>query len=102
MLIENFVQKIIANTDYQEMDRVYLFNRLQALVGDGDVEEQASGEDSLLQLVDLAVKRGKIPDDVTSREILADQLADFLTPAPSKVNGLFWNKYDQSPKVATD
>ena len=30
MLIENFVQKIIANTDYQEMDRVYLFNRLQA------------------------------------------------------------------------
>ena len=75
MLIENFVQKIIANTDYQEMDRVYLFNRLQALVGDGDVEEQASGEDSLLQLVDLAVKRGKIPDDVTSREILADQLA---------------------------
>lgn len=102
MLIENFVQKIIANTDYQEMDRVYLFNRLQALVGDGDVEEQASGEDSLLQLVDLAVKRGKITDDVTSREILADQLADFLTPAPSKVNGLFWNKYDQSPKAATD
>ena len=76
MLIENFVQKIIANTDYQEMDRVYLFNRLQALVGDGDVEEQASGEDSLLQLVNLAVKRGKIPDDVTSREILADQLAE--------------------------
>ncbi len=102
MLIENFVQKIIANTDYQEMDRVYLFNRLQALVGDGDVEVQASGEDSLLQLVDLAVKRGKITDDVTSREILADQLADFLTPAPSKVNGLFWNKYDQSPKAATD
>lgn len=102
MLIENFVQKIIANTDYQEMDRVYLFNRLQALVGDGDVEEQASSEDSLLQLVDLAVKRGKITDDVTSREILADQLADFLTPAPSKVNGLFWNKYDQSPKAATD
>lgn len=102
MLIENFVQKIIANTDYQEMDRVYLFNRLQALVGDGDVEEQASGEDSLLQLVNLAVKRGKITDDVTSREILADQLADFLTPAPSKVNGLFWNKYDQSPKAATD
>ncbi len=102
MLIENFVQKIIANTDYQEMDRVYLFNRLQALVGDGDVEEQASGEDSLLQLVDLAVKRGMITDDVTSREILADQLADFLTPAPSKVNGLFWNKYDQSPKAATD
>ncbi len=102
MLIENFVQKIIANTDYLEMDRVYLFNRLQALVGDGDVEEQASGEDSLLQLVDLAVKRGKITDDVTSREILADQLADFLTPAPSKVNGLFWNKYDQSPKAATD
>ncbi|MFV4942440.1 UDP-glucose--hexose-1-phosphate uridylyltransferase [Lactobacillus delbrueckii] len=102
MLIENFVQKIIANTDYQEMDRVYLFNRLQALVGDGDIEEKASGEDSLLQLIDLAVKRGKITDDVTSREILADQLADFLTPAPSKVNGLFWNKYDQSPKAATD
>lgn len=102
MLIENFVQKIIANTDYQEMDRVYLFNRLQALVGDGDVAEKASGEEALLQLVDLAVKRGKIPDDVTSREILADQLADFLTPAPSKVNGLFWNKYEQGPKAATD
>ncbi|MDD6719231.1 MAG: UDP-glucose--hexose-1-phosphate uridylyltransferase [Lactobacillus porci] len=103
MLIENFVQKIIAANDYQELDRVYLFNRVQALVGDGDVDsEAASDEEALLQLVDLAVKRGKIPDDATSREILADQLADLATPAPSKVNELFWNKYDEDPKAATN
>ena len=103
MLIENFVQKIIAAGSYQEMDRVYLFNRVQALVGDGDVTPKAADdEDALRQLVDLAVDRGKIPDDATSREILADQLADLATPAPSKVNELFWNKYDQDPKAATD
>ncbi|MFR0600623.1 UDP-glucose--hexose-1-phosphate uridylyltransferase [Lactobacillus equicursoris] len=100
MLIANFVQKIIENTDYQEIDRVYLFNKVQALVGDGDVEEKDGNP--LDQLVDLAVSRKKIPDDQTSREILADQLADLMTPAPSKVNDLFWNKYHDSAKTATD
>ena len=100
MLIANFVQKIIENTDYQEIDRVYLFNKVQALVGDGDVEEKDGNP--LDQLVNLAVSRKKIPDDQTSREILADQLADLMTPAPSKGNDLFWNKYHDSAKAATD
>ena len=36
----------------------------------------------------MAVKNKKIPDDVTSREVLNDQLYDLATPTPSETNCL--------------
>ncbi|RVU71685.1 MULTISPECIES: UDP-glucose--hexose-1-phosphate uridylyltransferase [Lactobacillus] len=100
-LIEAFADEAISNGSYEELDRVYLINKIKALVGDEDVV--AEGHRPLVkQLVDLAVKREKIADDVTSREVLNDQLYDLATPIPSETNRIFWEKMQKSPKEATD
>lgn len=95
-LIEGFAEKAIASGAFQPMDKIYVMNKIRALVGDEDAEAQP---DTPLasQLVELAVQRGKIEDGQTAREILNDQLYDLLTPTPAKVNGTFWQKHEQSP-----
>ena len=100
-LIEGFAEKAIASGAFQPMDKIYVMNKIRALVGDEDAEAQL---DTPLasQLVELAVQRGKIEDGQTAREILNDQLYDLLTPTPAKVNGTFWQKHEQSPQQATD
>ncbi|MDO4903238.1 MAG: UDP-glucose--hexose-1-phosphate uridylyltransferase [Limosilactobacillus sp.] len=100
-IIEQYADKVIASGAFDPLDRTYVMNKIRAFVGDEDVE--ANDDQPLVaQLVDLAVQRGKIEDGVTEREILNDQLYDLMTPRPSVVNHLFWEKYQQSPSTATD
>lgn len=101
-MIEQFVQQIIANTSYEDLDHIYLVNRVRALVGDQDREVLGDSELSLAQqLIQLAIDNNKISDDVTSREILNDQLMDLVTPTPAQVNRQFWAAYQTSPQAAT-
>ena len=37
-LVEKFVTKVIAESTFEELDRIYLTNRVLALVGDGVLE----------------------------------------------------------------
>lgn len=100
-LMEEYADKVIASGAYEPLDRIYVLNKIRGFVGDEDVE---ANDDAPLvsQLVDLAVKRGKIEDGQTEREILNDQLYDLMTPRPSVVNHEFWEKYQQSPDTATN
>lgn len=100
-LFEKFADEVIEHGSYKELDRVYIINKVKALVGDEDAEVEG-GKPVVKQLVDLAVKRKKIPDDITSREVLNDQLYDLMTPIPSQVNDIFWNKMQESSEKATD
>lgn len=100
-LMEEYADKVIASGAYEPLDRIYVLNKIRALVGDEDVEAQ-DDQPLVAQLVDLAVKHGQIEDGQTAREILNDQLYDLMTPRPSVVNSTFWEKYQQSPKTATD
>lgn len=101
-MIEQFVQKIIAGTSYEELDHFYLVNKVRALVGDQDGEITVNSDLSLAQqLVDLAIENKKISDDLTSREILNDQLMDLVTPTPAQVNHQFWDEYKKGPQAAT-
>lgn len=52
--------------------------------------------------MELGIKHGKIEDSITNREILEDQLMDLITPIPSTLNQIFWNKYQESPDEATN
>ncbi|MGQ5709361.1 UDP-glucose--hexose-1-phosphate uridylyltransferase [Lactobacillus sp. PSON] len=99
-VIEKFADEIIKSGSYKPLDKVYVINKIRALVGDKD--EEANDEHCVKQLVDLAVKNKKIPDDITSREVLNDELYDLMTPTPSKVNEIFWQKMQLSPEKATD
>ena len=102
-LVENFVTKVIAESSFEELDRIYLTNRVLALVGDGVLEVETD-QDVLIelkdQLVEEAVRLETIEDSQTAREILGADLMDLVTPCPSQVNRDFWDTYAQSPEQA--
>ena len=102
-LVEKFVTKVIAESTFEELDRIYLTNRVLALVGDG-VLEVKTGQDNLIdlkdQLVEEAVRLETIEDSLAAREILGADLMDLVTPCPSQVNRDFWDTYAQSPEQA--
>ncbi|WP_247912898.1 UDP-glucose--hexose-1-phosphate uridylyltransferase [Streptococcus sp. oral taxon 431] len=102
-LVENFVTKVIAESTFEELDRIYLTNRVLALVGDGVLEVETDQDDLIElkdQLVEEAVRLGTIEDSQTAREILGADLMDLVTPCPSQVNRDFWDTYAQSPEQA--
>ena len=102
-LVETFVTKVIAESAFEELDRIYLTNRVLALVGDG-VLEVKTDQDNLIdlkdQLVEEAVRLETIEDSLAAREILDADLMDLVTPCPSQVNRDFWATYAQSPEQA--
>ena len=102
-LVETFVTKVIAESTFEELDRIYLTNRVLALVGDGALEVKTD-QDNLIdlkdQLVEEAVRLETIEDSQAAREILGADLMDLVTPCPSQVNRDFWDTYAQSPERA--
>ena len=59
-------------------------------------------EDILKELLDGAVARGVIQNDITSRDLFDTELMGILTPRPAQVIQSFREKYRQSPEAATD
>ena len=102
-LVEKYVTKVIAESSFEELDRIYLTNRVLALVGDGVLEVETN-QNNLIdlknQLVEEAVRLETIEDSQTAREILGADLMDLVTPCPSQVNRDFWDTYAQSPEQA--
>ncbi|MBP2619775.1 UDP-glucose--hexose-1-phosphate uridylyltransferase [Streptococcus panodentis] len=102
-LADAFAEAIISNSSYEEMDRIYLKNRIMALVGEG-AAEQASKADRLIglkdELVAAALAAGKIGPTLAEQDSLGAELMDFITPCPSQVNRDFWMAYAVSPEQA--
>ena len=95
--------KVIAESSFEELDRIYLTNRVLELVGDGVLEVETDQDDLIDlkdQLVEEAVRLGTIEDSQAAREILGADLMDLVTPCPSQVNRDFWDTYAQSPEQA--
>ena len=102
-LVETFVTKVIAESSFEELDRIYLTNRVLALVGDAVLEVETVQSDLIElkdQLVEEAVRLASIEDSQTAREILGADLMDLVTPCPSQLNRDFWDTYAQSPEQA--
>ena len=102
-LVERFVTKVIAESTFEELDRIYLTNRVLALVGDRVLEVETDQDDLIElkdQLVEEAVRLETIEDSQAAREILGADLMDLVTPCPSQVNRDFWDTYAQSPEQA--
>ena len=102
-LVERFVTKVIAESTFEELDRIYLTNRVLALVGDGVLEVETDQDDLIElkdQLVEETVRLEMIEDSLAAREILGADLMDLVTPCPSQVNRDFWATYAQSPEQA--
>lgn len=102
-LVDKFITHIISESSFEEMDRIYLTNRVLALVGDGVLEIETDLDkviDLKDQLVEEAVRLETIEDSQTAREILGAELMDLVTPCPSQVNRDFWTTYAHSPEQA--
>lgn len=102
-LVDKFVTHVISESSFEEMDRIYLTNRVLARVGEGVLEVETN-LDKLIdlkdQLVEEAVRLETIEDSQTAREILGAELMDLVTPCPSQVNRDFWEAYAYSPEQA--
>ncbi|MBY5035351.1 UDP-glucose--hexose-1-phosphate uridylyltransferase [Streptococcus gallolyticus] len=102
-LIGKFIDQVIASSSYEKLDRIYLKNRVMALVGEEGVDDETQAEnliDLKDQLVELAVKNGLSGDLLEEQDIVGAQLMDFVTPAPSAVNNQFWATYQENPEQA--
>ena len=105
--IQEFVNSAIESGYVSKEDRSYLLNRVLYLVGEESFEsskevEQPSLLDAMANLVEAAVESGKIENDSEERDWLEQELMNLVIPKPSELNRLFWDKYEEGPKVATD
>jgi UDPglucose--hexose-1-phosphate uridylyltransferase len=103
--LEQFVQAVIDSpSQYTNLDHIYVHNRVLSLVGEDQPVEAVDEQTTSLvdALIKTAIQNGKIEDTQSDKSILADQLMDMVTPLPSVLNQRFWDKYQVSPKAATD
>ncbi|KHD45941.1 UDP-glucose--hexose-1-phosphate uridylyltransferase [Streptococcus hongkongensis] len=102
-LVEAFVTKVIENSDYSIVDGIYLRNRILALVGETNADQEISNDNLISlkeRLVDLAVENGKIGSLIEEKDCLGAELMNFTTPIPSVVNQRFWDTYEKTPQQA--
>ena len=97
-VLDAFVTAVIAASDYEEMDRIYLKNRVMSRIGEEGLDAPAPNSDLIAlkdQLVEIALANGKIPDSMAAKDSLGAELMDWITPSPSQVNHHFWETYRQ-------
>ena len=102
-ILDAFVTAVIAASDYEEMDRIYLKNRIMSRVGEEGLDAPAQKEELIAlkdQLVEIAVANSKIQDSMAAKDSLGAELMDWITPSPSQVNHRFWETYRQSKEDA--
>ena len=92
-----------------ECERIYTTNLLLDLFHEDNYEEPeavAYGspdlETILANLLNIAVERGIIEDNVVYRDLFDTKLMNCLLPRPAQVQATFWEKYAISPEKATD
>lgn len=93
-VVEEFLTQAIEAGGWMVLDRLYLRNRVYAIL---EMEQTAE--------VELEVRNddylGALMSFQESRQLRTDQLADMLTPPPSVVNALFAQRYEKDPYDAT-
>jgi UDPglucose--hexose-1-phosphate uridylyltransferase len=103
LVLDAFVTAVIAASDYDEMDRIYLKNRVMSRIGEEGLDAPAQKEELIVlkdQLLEIAVANSKIQDSMAAKDSLGAELMDWITPSPSQVNHRFWETYRQSKEDA--
>lgn len=106
--IRDFVTVAIQSGGWMEMDRLYLENRVLAMIGEDSLEkaEVRLVSQSAVELVDRLLVQAEdnqvLTNPSTNKELLEAQLMDLMTPPPSVVNAYFAQYYSKDPVQATD
>ncbi|MBU5363351.1 UDP-glucose--hexose-1-phosphate uridylyltransferase [Enterococcus raffinosus] len=106
--VKDFITLAIQSGGWMEMDRLYLENRVIAMIGENSLSKaenrmvSESAVDLVDQLLTQAEKNQVITGLQAEKDILEAQLMDLMTPPPSVVNAYFAQYYSKDPVQATD
>lgn len=105
-LIDGLIAVNIKAGLVDEMDQVYLRNRLLALFNENNYEVtnpiKQDQYEILEGLVEIALEKELIEDQIPARDQFISHIMDLLMDKPSEVNKKFFTYYEESPKKATD
>ena len=112
-MINTYIDKLISygllTNLIQDSDTIYVRNKILTRLGLDSYEptnEQCESIDELSNILkgitDFAVNQGIVTDSIVYRDIFDTEIMDILTPYPSKVIETFREKYQESPKEATN
>ncbi len=95
-------EKLIENED-----KIWAVNRVLEILDMDSMETDAEAqnadlEDILKVILDYAVEKGLCEDSVVYKDLFDTKVMGVLTPRPSEVIKTFKEKYEASPKEATD
>ncbi len=104
--IQKLINYAVKEGLIEEADRAYATNRIIEILDKDDFNAcEAEGADLeviLKELLDYAVEKGLCEDSVVYRDLFDTKIMGALTPRPSEVIRTFKEKYEISPKEATD
>lgn len=88
-------------------DEIYVTNRILEILNIDEFEcsenfSDVNLEETLKELLDFAVEKGIIEDNITARDLFDTKLMGALLPLPSYVTNKFYELYKVSPETATD
>ncbi len=89
-------------------DEIYARNRILEILRVDEYTESdkackcESLEETLAELLDFAVEKGLIDDNITDRDLFDTKLMSALVPRPGEVINKFYSIYKTSPKEATE
>ena len=109
MAIKKLVQYGLDTGLITEVDRIYAVNQLLDVLGLDEYEEPETIEGPVVleevlgELLDYACEHGLMPENtITYRDLFDTRLMNCLMPRPGEVVHVFWKKYQESAKKATD
>ena len=104
--IQKLINYAVKNGLIEEADRAYAANRIIEILDKDDFNSCEVPEEDLevilKELLDYAVEKGLCEDSVVYRDLFDTKIMGALTPRPSEVIKTFNEKYEVSPKEATD
>lgn len=105
-LIDNLITFSIVNKLIDTIDSIYVRNRILTLFKENEYEETLPFEGNLYEtldeLCDIAVSKELISDTLADRDIFSSTIMNEFLDKPSVLNEKFSQKYEVSPKEATD
>ncbi len=110
-MIEKSIRKLVCYGLKKELfdkrDEVYVTNRIIEVLGLDSFScaedfSEVCLEETLGEILDYAVEKGIIEDNITAKDLFDTKLMGLLLPPPSVVTDRFYKTYEESPKAATE
>ena len=107
LYLKSLIQYGLSTSLITEEDRLTAVNRLLEVL-QADAWEEPQGEvitdleEILKGLLDYAVEKGIVEDNITARDLFDTKLMGAIMPWPREVRAIFREKYRRDPKEATD